>query len=273
MANQQNYPEVLQNVSNERPQRITNVDAEFIKVTDGQVIFGATDRDLVEIWIYNPDSSFAGHLNLSPDDTALGIATIVDNVGSTEVITVDLATVAQRTGLETGRYSFVVNFFRDEVGSEAGYKLYIVDISTDRTELRLFPVTPTLMSIKDIFEFVIPSVPRQFAKGLLDELFGQAVNAPTGTNIDATNVLQFLEADIPRTISKINFAGMSDTYSQMISTILNNTYITALNAIVADNKNLNIQHIEFDAYISNALQTVIADMKLRGQVDPRFKIE
>jgi hypothetical protein len=273
MANQQNYPELLQNSSNERPVRITHADSEFVKIGDKQITFGTTDRDLVEMWVYNPDGSFAGHINLNTSDSALGVATIVDVAGPTEIVTIDLEQVALRMGLETGRYSFIANFFRDEIGAEDGYKLYIVNISTDRTELRLYPVSPTVESAKDIFEFVVPSVPRQFAKGLLDEVFGQAVVAPASSSIDGHNIAQNIELSNSGSLQRITLAGATDKYNAMISNMLHDTYVNTIKALEIDVKNLNVQQTELNAYVSNSLYLAIYNMQQKGQIDPRFKLE
>lgn len=273
MANQENYPNPLQNNSNERPIRITHVDESLIKTGDKQVIFGTTERDVVEIWIYYPDGSFAGHINLPVSDPALNISTILESSGPTEVLTIDLADVAQRTGLESGHYSFVANFFRNEVGSESSYKLYIDTISNDRTELRLYPITPTTQTAKDIFEFVVPSVPRQFAKGLLDEVFGEALQAPPNTSIDINNISTNLEASISGTLNKITTAAVSEKYQTMVMDILHVSYLATIEKLAADDKNLNIQSVELEAYVKAALQETISNMVLRGQIDPRFHIE
>jgi hypothetical protein len=272
MANQLNYPNPLIDIDSQRPARITDVDTSFIKTGEHSIIFGVTNRDVVEIWIYNPDGSFAGHLTLPPTDPILSVASIVDNAGSVEVINLDLAAITRRTGIDIGHYSLVVNFFRDEVGSEAGYKMYITDVSSDRTELRLAPVVITQQAISDLFEFIVPSVPRQFAKGLIDQLFGKNLNPVASLMVTPDVIVPKIDALEPLASARLQTSNIYGQYVSTCQTVLDRAYPLALDFMASDVTNPNIQAIDIQKYIDLAVAQVLSEMKQRGEFDIRMDL-
>lgn len=271
MANQLNFSSIITGVF-QRPDRIDETDLQLIENQPKQIIFGTNPNDNVEVWMYNPDSSFAGHLRLGPTDPALVISTLVDNNGAVEVLNVDMRLVGQRLALEAGRYGLALNFFRDEVGSELGPKFYVANISADRTEVLLKPIDITDDVAKQVFEFIEPSVPKLFAKALVDQIFGKALSAPSNQTLTIDMLNGVLESLQPGILDALVTANVIGSYSQTVSTVLSRTYTATLDAMAADNKNYNIQRIELENYIFSSLATVIAAMNSAGEIDPRLKV-
>src|SRR5690348_11801545 len=118
MPNQLNYPEPITSTINQRPSRFSDRDVALMKNSTKQILFGTSDNDLVEIWIYNSDGTIAYHANIGPTDTALTATTIVDQTGAHELLNLDFTQIQNDIDIEPGRYVLVGNFFRNEVGSE-----------------------------------------------------------------------------------------------------------------------------------------------------------
>lgn len=237
-----------------------------------QVLFGITERDVVETWVYNSDGTIAGHLNLFPADTALSLATLVDQTGPYELLNVDLVDAMQRMEIQPGRYAVVMNFFRDEVGSEAGYKLYISDISEDRTELQLYPVQVTGDVIRDLYEFVAPSVPKTFANGLIDQFFNKSQDAQFSERISWERFVAELDAQLDSTQSKVQYAQRENSLWNLYTNIVERAYPLALDNMAADVRNTSVQQIELETYIMSAVDAVIQSMISAGEIDPHFSL-
>jgi hypothetical protein len=268
MPNKLNYASEIGKVTYQRPSRVTDVDLNLFADGHRQILFGTTNNDVVEIWVYNPDGSFAGHLNLGPTDEALALVTLVDNTGPYEVLNIDMKQVAQTLGIQPGRYAFVANLFRDEVGSETGHKLYISDISDDRTILTLTPVEQSSELARQMYEFVVPSVPKLFANGLIDEMFGRSLDFRSDEIITIEGIL----AQMPDVLGKLQYAGVYGIFASLLQTILNRVYIGVIDLMAADVMNLNIQQAELEQYVEKAMDLVIYDMTQRGEVDPRLSL-
>lgn len=272
MPNQLNYPDPLRGTFYQRPDRFSQADLELMQVGQKQVLFGITERDVVETWVYNPDGTIAGHVNFFPADPALSLVTLVDQTGPYELLNVDLVAAMQQMAIQPGRYAMVVNFFRDEVGSEAGYKLYISDISEDRTELQLYPVQISGDVIRDLYEFVVPSVPKTFANGLVDQFFGKSQDALFNERISWERFEGELNAQLNMTREKVAYAQREDSLRTIYEKIVERAYPLALDNMASDVRNLNIQQIELETYIMDAVDEVIRSMVSAGEVDPHFAL-
>lgn len=277
MPNQLNYPDPIITTANQRPERISSVDLKLIRNTQKQILFGTNVNDKVELWVYNADGTFAGHLNVAANDASLSSTTIVDTDGAHELLNIDLNAIAGTIALDPGRYAMVANFFRDEVGSETGYKLYISEISDDRTEMRLLPVASTPEVIHDIYEFLTPSVPREFAQALMAEVLGQSLD--TSSETFQTQVNQFANPDlvkhaltgvIPDTADRIEYASVDTIYTNLIYIILVRIYDRSLDLMATDISNQYVQKIEFLSYISTATAMILTEMTSMKEVDPHF---
>lgn len=207
MPNQANYGQKITKRWGFRPRRIDNRDWELITLRDANgnpiyedVTFGVTNRDIVEIWIYDDTNTIIAHTNLHPWDSALRLTKYVQEPTDTkgirkgsaiaglgqdetpDILEINWPKVMSRLGLPEGRYFATVNFFRDEVGSETkrrddnvpGNKLFISAISPSRTELRLEPAQENNVIAREIREFVQPSVPPFIAQGIADQLLAHA---------------------------------------------------------------------------------------------------
>lgn len=149
----------------------------------------------------NTDQAALLLVGLKPSQQS-GIGIGQDNLA--DVLRVNLSAVFSRLELPEGRYFITLNFFDDEIGKEykddslavdievnpdeleldspdeykeakrknQGPRLYIADISPSRKELKLRPTRPTDEMMREIREFVEPSVPKFVAQALIDQLFG-----------------------------------------------------------------------------------------------------
>ena len=278
MANQANFPDPLNGTFLQRPERVAAKDLNLLHPDEQQILFGTTDADNVEIYVYNPDGTIAGHQTLGPTDVALTLTTLVDNTGTYELLNVDMKDVCNRMGMAPGRYSFVCNFLRDEVGSEAGYKLYISQISDDRTELQLIPITVTPQTNSDFAEWINPSVPREFAAALMVQLFGFDISGSGQNSITPSLVAGKLNELTPLTAGgysitdRINYAQAGNAYTAMMSTVLSRTLSVSLDLLAADVYNHNVQQAEINGYIQSASLSVMRGMVTSGEIDSRFEL-
>ena len=103
MPNQLNFSTPISLQIPTRPQRLSVVDSEKIVSGQKQIVFGTTNKDLVEMWIYNPDDTFAGHINIFASDSALTLKTVLDTSGSFEMLNMDLVEIFNRLNLPAGR--------------------------------------------------------------------------------------------------------------------------------------------------------------------------
>jgi hypothetical protein len=272
MPNQLNYPTPLDSTYYQRPSRLQDVDRALLEESNQQVLFGRSTKEVVELWVYNPDGTFASHVNLKYDDPALTIATIISPTGPTEVLNIDMKNLGNRIQIQPGRYAMVANFFHNEIGSEDTYKLYISDISQDRMELRLVPVTQTAQTFAEILDFMTPSVPRIYAKGLIDQAFGKAVEGNEPRTITAPKIGAEMNVVFPDTMFRISAADAQQVYENLVYVVMTRTHIQALNLMAIDYLNERVQSIEIEQYVTSALEVVLYAMNQSGEIDPRFEL-
>jgi hypothetical protein len=273
VPNQLNFPDQLpQKLIIERPSRLARVDTKQFQTGVKQVVFGITERDVVELWAYFPDGRLAGHVTLPVYDTAIRLSTAMDNTGAYEFLNIDFGEVVRRMSLEQGRYGLVVNIFRNEVGSELGEKLTVEAISEDRTEVRLVAARPTDNIMRELYEFTVPSVPKIVAQGLVDQTFGQSLDALPDEQLDSDKVLRDVDIFINGTSARLDYADAEFAYELMTTAVLDRAYPIVLNKMAADRQNLNIQEADLERYMSEAIQEVVRDMRDRGEIDNRFEV-
>jgi len=213
MPRRENYGQRLTKTWGFRPRRIDNRDWDLIALRDDNgnpifedVTFGTSERDILEIWIYDDANQIVAHTNLHPSDEALRLTRYQQaptdagvGVGQDEtpdMIEIDWPLVISRLNLPEGRFFATINFFRDEVGSETrinnpdkpGNKLFISDISPSRTELRLEPAQQNNQLARQIREFAQPSVPPFVAQALTDQLFAHASVTSSFVDGEPTNI-------------------------------------------------------------------------------------
>lgn len=273
MPNQLNFPDKLPDkLILERPSRLASVDTRQFQTGIKPVLFGITERDVIEIWIYFPDGRIAGHITLPVYDPAIRLSTALDNTGAYEFLNIDFGDVIRRLALEQGRYGLVVNIFRNEVGSETGEKLTLEAISEDRTELRLTAARPTNSIMQEIYEFTVPSVPKLIAQGLIDQTFGQSLDALPEEQLDSDKVLLDADIFINDTSARLKYANAMVAYEIMTITVLDRAYPIVLNKMAEDRQTRNIKEIDLERYMSEAIQEVVRDMRDRGEIDNRFEV-
>jgi hypothetical protein len=269
MPNQLNYQDRITTNPTQRPSRVTQLDRNLIDTQTKQILFGTTDKDNIELWIYYPDGNLAGHVRLEPSDPALSLVTLVDNTGPYEVLNLDLHDISNRLFLDPGRYIMVSNFFRDEVGSENRYKLYIDEISQDRTEVRLRPVKPNSTTDTDIYEFITPSTTRLGANAIIDEVLGQSTGERTQDEfVSIERFVSKNEEYIPNTLHKLLHSNAIYDLFDMHVKIMQRVHKYALDYMDNDSRNYAIQQQELENYLETALHVVIQEMIDRGEISP-----
>lgn len=272
MPNQLNYRTILGTSVPLRPQRITAEDAQNIIVGQQQILFGTTSKDVLEMWVYNPDDTFAGHINVFPSDPALSLKTVLDESGTYQMLNVDLIELFDRLTLPAGRYAVVTNFFRNEVGSEEGTKLFVSEVAEDRTLVKFKLVDVNESTLKELYEFVTPSVPRLYAQGLIDQIFDKAVNVPPDKKIQSSVILSKMVQMVPSILQRLNVSNTVPQLNALINQILEMTYVKSVDKLIADNTNYYIQQDELMNYIITSVDESIQELQNSGAIDPRFTL-
>ena len=276
MANQENYQEPLPTTNRARPSRLTDKDNALVSNGNKPAIFGETVNDVVEIYLYDDSGNVVTHLNLRPTAKEVTLTKRVSELASNDFLNLDLASAFQSASVLPGRYSMTVNFFRDEVGSEDTYKMYIADISPSRTELRLVPTDVTAPILKDIYEFTDPSISPSYAQALTDQIFGKSLNFTDAETITLTDIeaqLNFLDSgSLNSTITRLNLSNTSQAFYSLITTVTENVRNRVLDIIEENSSDREIQNAEYQAYLAQAINDVLTDMQNKGQIDPHFKL-
>lgn len=272
MPNQLNYPEKIRNSDFQRPSRLKDIDLSLIESGSSQILYGTRTKDNVEVWAYHPDGTYAGHALLRPIDPELSLSTVIDTSGATELLNIDLRSVSLKMNLSPGRYAVVMNFFRDEVGAEDGYKMVISDISKDRTEIKLTPINVTEEVIRDIYEFIVPSVPRRYAQALIDQTFGESLDALPNEQITPAAAMSFLNSMQSNTEARVRYTDAYNSFALMVERVRERTRDAIIDSLVADAFNYAVQKEDLMRYVRNSLEYVIYNMKLAGEIDPRFNV-
>lgn len=271
MANQFNYEDELVR-GFQRPERIRESDAFIISLPPKQVLFGTSLSDNIELWFYNPDGTFAAHANIPATSDNLKHTTIVDQTGAYEFLNINLQKIGLEINLAPGLYNLVANIFSDEVGSEGGEKLYISKISPDRTELQLKPVNVNQNINDQTFEFIVPGTPRQFAKGLIDQIFDQSLNETPNTFITQNEIQNNINQIDSTIMSRIQNANASEVYSQTVQNVLSLAYKNTIDILADDIQNRRVQKSELENYIRTALVKAIHDLNSSNSFDPHFLV-
>jgi len=276
MPNPLNFGSDIVSLTAERMFRPSPADEAIMMTGEKTNVFGTNMDDNVELWFYNPDGTYAGNLRLSPQDDSLSLSTVLDSTGAYEILNLDMTKVISAARLPPGRYSMAVYFYRDEVGSLNGERLLINAISNSRTEVRLTPAQPSSTLLSDVYEFVVPSVPKLYAKALLDEIFAKSLNfAPDWTeSLNALEIGNALNTEgLPNTTTKIARAQAVDSYTALIDIVRDRTYTLALQNLT-DYVQLdsNIQYAELETIVKQSLRAVLNDMVSKKEIDPRFTL-
>lgn len=276
MPNPLNFGSDIVTLTAERMFRPSPADESITARGEKTNLFGTSMDDNVELWFYYPDGSYAANLRLSPQNDALSLSTVLDSTGAYEILNLDMTKVILASRLPPGRYSMSAYFYRDEVGSLNGERMLINAISNSRTEVRLTPAQPSATLLTDVYDFVVPYVPKLYAKALLDEIFAKSLNfAPDWT--ESLNALEIGNAlntqGAPNTTTKIARAHGVDSYTTLIDVIRDRTYAVAVQNL-ADFAKLdgNIHYSELETIVRDALETVLNDMVSKKEIDPRFQL-
>ena len=279
MPNQLNYGNPIVSFEHQRMFRLTPDDQSELEIGEKINLFGSNDKQNIEMWFSNPDGSYAGDILLKVTDPDIGLVSVPDTDGQQyEYLIFNLEKIVERIGLKPGRYSVSVSVYQDEVSSaDADSKLTLMEISPSRTEVRLRDIDGGLST--ELYEFVIPSVPRIYAKALLDQIFARSVGGleegeyiDVGTDVTWSSVVlsQILSLYTPNVTERIIQAQATESYRLTLDEILRRTYYYALDSLANDYLDMNVQSDQFRKYIADALDKTLNEMEQREELDPRF---
>lgn len=314
MATQDNFPDGILDVPNFRPRRVSEQDRILIRdqnaagtPVEREIVFGQTNRDIVEVYIVDELGDNVAHTNLRPDDPALRLVAFTADaqvgVGqdqTPDVLQIDLVNVLKRfgpinpdtgepEGLPPGRYSIAVNVFRDEVGQEAGdtsRKLFISDISPSRTELRLTPAFSNQTIVGEISEFVEASVPRFVAQAIIDQAFGVSLDPfidDVAFSVENIDFVRF-EEEIARldaargrtdeftTANRLNRAALESQLFQTFNLSIPLMRDKILDELAQQINDLQIQDHEVQKFIRDGVARALIQLVSTGGVDPRLQL-
>jgi hypothetical protein len=268
MANQLNFITQINNSSDERIHRLSTKDYDLVVRGEVMKLFGTSPKDNLEVWFYFPDGSFASTVKIPITDNSIMLSTMYDVSGYFEYINVNLETVIEYAKLAPGRYSVTIYFFSDEIGSRGHQKLLVKEISPSRTELKLSPVNQNNETATEIFEFVVPSVPRVYAEGIIDEISGQNSDLVKGEAVTITDITQKLDQ---ATLQRISNCGGQASFVDLYNHVMSSMFSASLDKISTSN-DPKVQMLELQAYMSSSLSDTIINFKNSRQIDPRFKL-
>lgn len=272
MANQLNYQEPVTSLINVRPYRPTTRDHTSSIAGETSYIFGSHPRDNIELWVYNSIGQVVTTTRISPTDARINLTTVQSNQGSNEFLNVNLEQVLTDLNLLPGRYSVVMNFFRDEVGSLNSKTLTIEEISLSRTEIRMSLKNASSANIAELYEFTTPSVPRLKAQALLDQLFSREVDSDKQTELRPDIIRSVIEQKMNGTQLRLDNSGATNNLDILIETVKDRIYIKALELIGEDTFNFQIQEVEFLNYIEQAIDFTLFNLDQLGSIDPRIEL-
>lgn len=312
MPNQKNFPDEIKEAPNFRPRRVSQEDRVLIqdhlggRRVEKEVVFGQTNRDVIEIFVFDELNNIVGHVNLRPDDKALRLIAFTPNqqvgVGqdqTPDVLQIDLVNVllglgpknekGEPEGLPPGRYSIAVNIFRNEVGQEAGgvdNRLYISEISPSRRELRLRPAFSGDKLVAEINEFIEPSVPRFVAQAIIDQAFGISLDIlldEAGISVESIGFNKFEEeiASLDSgnfregeftTANRLRRSGLGSGFFAAFSLVIPQIRNKILDALAIDVKDLQIQDVELQKFIRDGIGRALIELINSGAMDPRLQI-
>jgi hypothetical protein len=266
MANQRNFADSVASTLNTRPARLSSRDTDLFQLGVKPVWFGTDPRDMIELWVYDSNGNIVTSLNIPATSNALTLTTVVDITGTYEYVNLDMGQYVRDMVLEQGRYSIVVNFFRTEVGSPDQRVLYVDAISPDRTELRLRLLDTTKSA--ELQEWVVPSVPKLEAKGLVDRTFGK-LDVPGITRGLVESAVQELRSSVG---TQVSYADVTTQYQMLIDKLIQDVYPRILNHMALDTTNPSIQDADFDQYVRDSVVEVLTQYQASNMIDARLNV-
>lgn len=275
MPNSQNFPDGISTNVQGRPTRTIERDTKLFFLDNKQVIFGDTLKDIVEVYVYDTDDNIIAHLNYDANSPALSLTKLVSVDNTQSYLDVNLPTLVTELGITPGRYTMVMNFFKNEVGSEEGEKLYIDEISRSRTEVRLRPFSESLAVRREMDEFLMPSVPKLYAQALINEIFGQSLDAGAAEQITANMIFEKLDLIAPSSepiSTRIQRSGLSIKFISMIANLVHQANKFAIDYLAGPESDDKIQRIQLLNIFRYAIGLAIANAQTAGAIDVRFQV-
>lgn len=268
MPNEFNYSsdEILSIQS--RPERISDFEKKAMTLEIRPVVFGLTSNDCIEIHLYDELDNLVNSAVYYAADPSITTSVVLNDLGQTAFLNLNLANMLSGMDVIPGRYTAVLNFFRDEVGSENGERLYIETISNSRTELRLKSISKAPAVQHDIYEFVTPSTPRIFSQAIVNDILGQSLS-PEAVKLTAESVLDEMGLAV---INEIDYIpGGTANIKAFINAALPRINKKTVN-FLATKGDRQIQEPELKGFLFKAIEDSIREMVGEGQLDSRFRL-
>lgn len=144
-------------------QRINDIDLSLLSyVKNGRVAFDSNiftgDNFRTELHIYAADTWITG--NHSVNSKTTNLTRVTDPVTNEEralkssVLEIDLYTEFEKLKLTRGEFTYVLNFFKNILGSYENQYVRISEISPDRTEVKLQLLSVTSAALQDVTNFL-----------------------------------------------------------------------------------------------------------------------
>jgi len=256
----------------------TNINDQIILEID-PAEFAYESNDIAEMHLYESSTNRLVASAYIPLSTGLISARVyaTENQTYTQAVVFEMTEITHRyfSHVKPGLYDATVNFFANMVGS-VDDKLIINKISPSRQEIVVtFPSPPTAAQLRDIQEFVPPSVNKRLAQAIIEQLF-KSTNILDNTATDAESLVT---ADINGAVSS-TIAGVRlqyiDQYNRLLSfmpDLLNKIYRTAIaNLVEASKTDSRIQQPELELFITTAIQDEVDTFISEGHFDARVQV-
>jgi hypothetical protein len=207
MPNQNNFRSDITTTTEPRflASRIVRFPDEEILFETIPSSFGYDVLDNIEIHFYSiPGNSLVASAIIRAEDSSsiLKSHIVSYNDGTFKnYIRIDFTAFFEKNNiiLLPGDYKIVLNFFADEIGNYNNRKMFIQEISDNRTEVQVQFFTTTDIqlqqdNINDVNEFVEPSFPKPVAIGVAEKIFRSGVQLlDDSEGLTYNNILQNIE--------------------------------------------------------------------------------
>jgi hypothetical protein len=126
--------------------------------------------------------------------------------------------------------------------------------------------------MKEIYEFIVPAVPRIISQGLVDQLFSHSTDFILDESIQSTDVNSELSTSYKTTSDRIGYAGLTDIFSQFVDLSMKYIREKILEEISKTPQDFRIQQDELNSYILLGIEKALIQMTQMGLLDNRMEL-
>lgn len=254
--------------------RIAESENDFV-IIQGRIPgeFGFDTEDNVEMHFYDGQNRLVGSVIVPIQTGIISAKTVLFEDGDREEkVVIDMTAVQKEMGLiiPPGKYTVTLNLFSDEIGSYNNPNLFIEDISSSRTELRLtFSTGPSEEDRNNLIEFAQPSVSRVLAPGILGGAIGIGISdIITGLSNELPQKEEFVN-NVNEALTNINFdleadlayvdpslPELLDTTIEFLSAEIYDEFVRLLGTTIGQTQFDRLQENEINLFIESAIDNV-----------------